>query len=160
MPLFTGGSRQGYARSQMPRPEYRHGPWGEGIRYWLEKRGKLQAELAREANVNANTMSRATRGLHVNTSSLERIANALQAPIEDVLVSPERKTRRDDERKLIQDITERVARQILETRDAPTTFESSIDTAVAALDAAEAADVEERRQVKRPQQKKGRGKKR
>lgn len=75
----------------MKRPKSGDGPWGEAIQYWLVKRAVQQADIAREASIRANTMSRAARGLDTTTRVLKKIAAAFQVPVDDVLISPERR---------------------------------------------------------------------
>ena len=129
MALFTGEVTQRYARASMPKPVSGDGPWGQGITYWLNRRGWRQADLQRAINepaneppsdnpISKNTISDATRGLDVNTATLRRIAKALDAPLDEVLVSPDRKDAREARKQLVLEITEKVVRD-LEAAHAP-----------------------------------------
>lgn len=112
MALFTDRLGGHYAPNHMPRAKRGNGPWGEAIEYWLRVKKISQADLVRATDVRANTISRVTRGFHTMTSVLEKIANALDVPLDAVLVSPERKMKNEERRQLVADITERVVRTI------------------------------------------------
>lgn len=72
------------------------GPWGEAIQYWLTHKGIRQSDLARSAKLPQNTISGAARGIHMTTRILARIAEALDVPLSDVLVSPARNSDEDE----------------------------------------------------------------
>jgi hypothetical protein len=119
MALFTGRSRADYPRVHMPKAATGDGPWGEAIEYWLNRKNWRQSDLLREIhNLNAhaktskNTISSAARGLDVSTRVLRVIAGALKAPLDSVLVSPERKLANEDRRRLAIEISEQVLRTI------------------------------------------------
>jgi len=96
------------------------GPWGAAIRYWLPKKDMSQADLVRGTGLKKNTISRATRGLPVNTTTLTKIAEVFNEPIEAVLVSPEWMDRTEARRRLIQDAVERALRNTeTDALDAP-----------------------------------------
>lgn len=118
MALFTDRQSTPYARRTMPQAPRGDGPWGEAIQYWLRARNKRQADLASDTGVRANTISRAARGFDTTTRVLRKIADALDAPLDSVLVSPERKLANEDRRRLIQEITELVVRTV-ETKHGP-----------------------------------------
>lgn len=88
------------------------GPWGEAIRYWLEKRRLTQAELERLSAIRKNTLSRAKRGYHTTTRVLERIALALEVPFGDILVSPAHHQAAEERKRLAAEITDRVLRDV------------------------------------------------
>lgn len=155
MALLAERRPGGYARARMPRPAYGDGPWGEAIRYWLAVRKIRQADLVRlireidpKDKTTPNTISNATRGFPTTTRVLEKIARALKAPIDAVLVSPERKLANEDRRRLAMEITETVLRT-MESGTAPP-LEPSPKTVDEAMDViqrsieAEASQVEER----------------
>ena len=79
----------------MPAPLTYERPWGAAIQYWLKLRGLLQADIVRNTGLTSNTVSRAVRGLHVNTQTLEIIADRgfhpLRLTVEDVLIAPDRR---------------------------------------------------------------------
>jgi len=112
MALFTGRLRADYAQPHMPQPAQADGPWGEAIVYWLNARRWRQADLARETGIEPKTISSVTRGFHTTTRILQRIAEALQIPLDAVLVSPDRKSANEQRKQMIQEITERVVRHI------------------------------------------------
>jgi len=138
MPLFTGSGVQSYARRHMPLPKRGGGPWGEAIRFWLDKRQIQQADVVRATGLRANTVSRATRGFHTTTRVLERIATALHAPIDQVLVSPVRKLANEERRALASEISEEVLRSIDER--AGTVSETAEATAAAATQVVDKAE--------------------
>lgn len=113
MALYTDGRVCDYARD-VAKPKVGTGPWGQAIRYWLNRRNELPADLVRNANrlkvgLTPNTVSRARRGFHVSTRVLEKISMALEVTIEEVLVSPDH---REDEARLSQLIQEGVQRSL------------------------------------------------
>lgn len=110
MALFTEPQRATYAQASMPQPTFAHGPWGEAIRHWLQKKNMSPADLARATGIQANTISRARRGFHTTTRVLEKIALAFKEPIEDVLVSPERRSALEDRKRIIQEAVEAALR--------------------------------------------------
>jgi hypothetical protein len=123
MALFTGKVREGYPAEQMPKPATGNGPWGEAISYCLDKRRWRQADLVRAAQAidpkkSKNTISTATRGLDCNTNTLRVIAAALEVALDEVLVSPARKSAQDRRRQMILDITEQVVRRVDATEGA------------------------------------------
>src|SRR4051812_42018863 len=117
MALFTATAAAGYARQHMPQPKSGSGPWGEAIRYWLKEKDMRQADLVRAVHVanpqetiTANTISNASRGLHCSTRTLEQIALALKVPLDEILVSPDRRSAQEARRQMVQEITEHVMR--------------------------------------------------
>jgi len=96
----------------MPQPAQADGPWGEAIRYWLNVRTMRQADLARETDIEAKTISSVTRGFHTTTRILQRIAEALEIPLDAVLVSPDRKSANEARKQMILEITEHVTKQV------------------------------------------------
>jgi len=138
MALFTERSLGGYAQRHMPLPRRAKGPWGEAIRYWLDKRQIQQADVVRVTGLTANTVSRATRGFHTTTRVLERIAFAIRVPIDQVLVSPVRKLANEERRALASEISEEVLRSIDERAGTVSeTAEATAATAAQAIDKAE-----------------------
>lgn len=136
MTLFTNRGGGGYSRDQMPEPDEGGGPWGEAIEYWLKDKKWVQADLERaidrlveqglvKKSLTKNTISSATRGFHCATATLEIIATGLGKPLEDVLVSPARKSVNEDRRRLAEEISARVLREI-DTRQSQTPFEDAI----------------------------------
>jgi len=116
----------------MPQPAIANGPWGEAIRYWLSVRKLRQADLARPVSkggtgLRANTISRVTRGFDTTTRVLRRIATALDIPLDQLLVSPQRHHESEDRRRLAIEIAERVLRT-LEQRDPYNDRASAIET--------------------------------
>ncbi len=92
----------------MPRPAHADGPWGEAIRHWLKAREWVQADLVRAiqdahpgSKIKANTISNAALGRDCRTSTLRQIADALQVPFEEVLVSPNRRSANEERKQLI-----------------------------------------------------------
>ncbi len=95
----------------MPKPAHGDGPWGDAIAYWLNVRKWRQADLVRAAaSLSKNTISIAANGFDVNTATLRAIAKALKVPIEDVLVSPERRQTREEQRRMIQEAVDAALR--------------------------------------------------
>ncbi len=120
MALFTSGVAGGYSSRQMPQPKTGNGPWGDAIRYWLRRRNMQQADLMRAIkemrhSTTANTISNASLGRDCHTKTLRIIAAALNVSIDEVLVSPDRKSEAEARKLMIQEITERVVRAV----DAP-----------------------------------------
>jgi transcriptional regulator with XRE-family HTH domain len=113
------------------------GPWGEAIRYWLPKKNMRQVDLARVANIEEKTISKITRGFHTTTRQLEKIARAFQVPIDDVLLSPDRRLTNADRHRLINEIsasvTEKVYREI-EGRSAADAGPIGLDHAAHAIE--------------------------
>ncbi|HEY6380742.1 MAG TPA: helix-turn-helix domain-containing protein [Pseudolabrys sp.] len=132
MTILQGARREGHAR-EVPQPAFSNGPWGEAIRYWLKERKWLQADLAKETGIRANTISRVSRGFHTTTSILERIAKAFNVPLDDVLLSPDRKLTNDHRRRLAVDIAEDVLRR-METRKAAAPLNEVLHDAVTSTD--------------------------
>ena len=112
--------------ANVTRPERQSGPWGEALQYWLDRKNWTQADLVRtmqkreraladprlrqkQRKVQPNTISRVARGLDTQTSVLKRIADALDVPLTDILVSP---ARREDRQKLAEAITRRVMQEL------------------------------------------------
>lgn len=123
MALFTGGEWESYPHPQMPKPASADGPWGEAITYWLNARGWRQADLLKAVHdvggtTNKNTISSATRGYNCSTRVLRVIASALKVPLEDVLVSPDRKSASEERRQLITEAVDRAMREY-DARNAP-----------------------------------------
>jgi transcriptional regulator with XRE-family HTH domain len=122
----------------MPKPPSGNGPWGEGITYWMNRRGMRQADLLRAVvasdgkPISKNTVSDASRGLDVNTDTLRRIAKALDVPLADVLVSPERREHNEARRAMIIEIVERAMHQLDAAITAPTTHH--VDAATRAVE--------------------------
>jgi transcriptional regulator with XRE-family HTH domain len=99
------------------------GPWGAAVQYWLDKLRWRQADLSRATGIEAKTISTIVRGYDTTTRMLRKIAHALdreatlrtlpnRITFEDVLVSPERKSALELRKAMIQEITERVAREM------------------------------------------------
>jgi len=103
MALLSEASRPNYPSPQMPQPARGDGPWGEAIAYWLDRRQWLPADLIEAADgaISKNTVYEACKGKDVNTSSLRVIASLLNAPLDEVLVSPARLKARDQQREVI-----------------------------------------------------------
>jgi transcriptional regulator with XRE-family HTH domain len=115
--FYAGNSSVGYARGHMPIPVSGDGPWGAAIAYWLARRQWRQADLLRamreqDKTISKNTISRAARGLDVSTRVLRSIATVLNAPLELVLVSPERFRTDEQERRKLIDTVDEVLRQM------------------------------------------------
>jgi len=110
MGLVASDLSRGYAPRHMAARVSGTGPWGAAIRYWLPRKNMLQADLMRATGLRKNTISRATRGLDVNTTTLEKIAEAFHEPIELVLVSPEWMDHAETRRQLIQEAVENALR--------------------------------------------------
>jgi transcriptional regulator with XRE-family HTH domain len=115
MTLFTGASAEGYPRGHMPAASIGDGPWGEAISYWLKRKGWRQADLVKaiqnqHKNTSKNTISKAVRGFDTTTRVLRTISQALQVPLDLVLVSPDRKSANDARRQMVAEITEQVVR--------------------------------------------------
>jgi hypothetical protein len=130
MALFTTGAVGGYSRRQMPQPKTGNGPWGDAIRYWLRRRNMQQADLMRaikdmRETTTANTISNAALGRDCHTKTLRIIAAALNVSIDEVLVSPDRKSDAEARKLMIQEITERVVRTI-DTPIAPSSLPPSL----------------------------------
>lgn len=126
MALLMSIERRAYADGRM-RPTAGDGPWGEAIIYWLKKRGWSQADLGRAASAIAkkdqatnlkNTVSNACLGRDCHTRTLRLLAAALNVPLDQLLVSPERKSDNERMRAVAVDIAERVLRQ-MEASGAP-----------------------------------------
>lgn len=112
MGLFTRPSADDYAGDLMPGAEHGTRPWGKAIEYWIRTKGVSQADLVRSTKKGKNTISRATRGLDVHTSTLVAIAKAFKEPIEVVLVSPEWLDRQDAQKRVIQSAVEEALRSL------------------------------------------------
>jgi len=124
--------REGDAR-RVPQPPLSDGPWGEAIRYWLNERKWLQADLSKKTGIRPNTISRATRGFHTTTRVLERIAQVFKVPLDDVLVSPNRKLANEQRRRWAVDIAEDVLRR-MEARASAAPLNEVLDDAVTSAD--------------------------
>ncbi len=153
MALFTTPSAGGYSSRQMPQPKTGNGPWGDAIRYWLKKRDMIQADLWRVIQeqghkTTTNTISNACLGRDCNTNTLRIIATALNVPLDEILVSPDRQSESERRRLMILEITEHVVRAV-DTRGTPQAA-PSIDQDVERLhQATEIEEREERAQRKR-----------
>jgi hypothetical protein len=109
----------------MPQAEHGDGPWGEAIEYWLKVKRWKQADLRRafeelpdlQRGGGKNTVSTAVRGLDVNTSTLRGIAKAFGVPLEEVLVSPDRRSAKERERELVEQISAKVYRDVTAERE-------------------------------------------
>ena len=123
MALFTGAVRKTHTRPKMAQPEYADGPWGSAIQYWLNRLKWRQSDLARATGIEPKTISSIVRGFDTTTRMLRRIWDALlkegqrRSPLnhlyfEEVLVSPEAKSEAEKKRLWIQEITEKVAREL------------------------------------------------
>lgn len=110
MTLFTATAAEGYSSQRMPQPAFADGPWGEAIRYWLNVRKLRQSDLVARTDLQANTISRATRGFHTTTRVLEKLAKALDIRFDEILVSPDRKSANEERRRLAVEISEQVLR--------------------------------------------------
>ncbi len=116
MGLYTKTVAYVYARQRMTRV-LSDGPWGAAIRYWLDRKGWTQTDLRKESGVKKNTVSKATRGFDVNTSTLRQIAAGLKVSISDVLVSPTRRLAAEETRRMAIEAAEYVLneRRVSET---------------------------------------------
>jgi len=101
----------GYSRDSMPKPAIADGPWGEAIEHWLGVRKLRQADVVKLTGINANTVSRAARGFDCSTRVLRRIAIALDARLDEILVSPNRKVANEERDRRV---TEAVKRALIE----------------------------------------------
>lgn len=146
MALFTDRALDSYSQRRMPQPARGDGPWGEAITYWLNIRTWRQADLVRalKGNIDKNTVSRAANGHDVNTATLRLIAAALNAPLEDVLVSPIRKRQGEELRRMAHDVLEEFFRRA-ERPHQPQISEAAAHAAMETVVAeAERADARER----------------
>lgn len=148
MALFTEKSEGQYAQPHMPQPAKGDGPWGEAIAYWLNVRHWRQADLVRatKGGLSKNTVSIAFNGLDVNTETLRIIAKALNAPLDEVLVSPDRKSANETRKQMVIEIAERVLRDVESTRSVGQMPSADLDRAVEKFD--EAITNEERRRAR------------
>lgn len=128
MSLLMQETTGGYSRRHMPQPKTGDGPWGEAIRYWLKRLDLQQADLMRtirelDGGTTSNTISNASRGLDCHTKTLRIIAAALNqvalqksimagVTLDDALVSPARQSELERLKRMVQEITERVVRQM------------------------------------------------
>ncbi len=117
MPLFTGAVGGGYSRRHMPQPKSGDGPWGAAIRYWLNRRGMQQADLVRtikalNGTTTPNTLSTAIRGFDCSTRTLRIIAAALKVSLDEVLVSPDKKSDVEARKAFVAEVAERVVRDL------------------------------------------------
>lgn len=112
MALFTDRVGRAYAQRHMPKPATGEGPWGEAVEYWLKEKKIRQADLARATGIEPKIISKIARGFHTSTRSLERIAVALELPLDAVLVSPDRKSALEERKRMIMEITELVTRRV------------------------------------------------
>lgn len=110
MGLFASDSSHGYAPRHMPAAKRGLGPWGAAIRYWFPRKNMNGADLMRATGLKKNTISRAVRGLPVNTTTLTKIAQAFKEPVELILVSPEWMEHAGVRRQMIQDAVESALR--------------------------------------------------
>lgn len=62
------------------------GPWGRAVRQLRAEKGWTMRKLASEAGVSVNTMTSVERGRHTQTIILQKIADALSVPIDEVLL--------------------------------------------------------------------------
>ncbi len=158
MPLFTGSAAGGYSRRHMPQPKSGDGPWGDAIRYWLTRRGMQQADLVRaikglNGTTTPNTLSTAFRGLDCNTRTLRIIATALKVSLDEVLISPDRKSDVEARKAFVAEVTERVVRD-LELTTRPTPPVPSVDEAIQQLHRATRAKEDSERQLRGSREKK------
>lgn len=63
-------------------------PWGRALRAWLDLRGLAQAELARDAGLDAGTVAHVVHGGHCSTATLMKIAGALGVNVADLFTPP------------------------------------------------------------------------
>ncbi len=134
MALFTEMRDKHYSRAVMPKPVEGDGPWKAAIAYWLDKHDWSAADLARHVKMPENTVSRAVRGWHVNTRTLERIADGFGVTLEEVLVSPARRSTEEQQRLVIQDAVERALKNMARPPSAPADpMEDSINASMRAI---------------------------
>lgn len=130
MTLFTGAVRKADTQPEMAQPAYDDGPWGPAVQYWLNRLKWRQADLSRATGIEAKTISSIVRGFDTTTRMLRKIFDAIQiearkrSPLahiafEEVLVSPDRKSEADRKKLWVQDIVERVARELEERSTLP-----------------------------------------
>ncbi len=123
MALFTNVAPKADTRREMAQPEYDDGPWGPAIQHWLNRLKWRQADLSRATGIEPKTISSIVRGFDTTTRMLRKIQAALheealrRSPLhhiafEDVLVSPDRKSEAEKKKLWVQEITERVARDL------------------------------------------------
>ena len=62
--------------------------WGESLRALLKERGLTQVELARLAGINRGTIQHVVRGGHCSTDTLEKIAEALEVDLAELMATP------------------------------------------------------------------------
>jgi hypothetical protein len=98
MPLLLSDPEDDYAEGEMTSRKSGAGPWGEAIRYWMGERGiksnKALAEKVRATDggkFTEKTAGNLVKGGTATTTTLRRVARALNVPIEQVLISPERR---------------------------------------------------------------------
>lgn len=63
-------------------------PWGQALRAWLDLRGLAQAELARDAGLDAGTVAHVVHGGHCSTATLMKLAGALGVDVADLFTPP------------------------------------------------------------------------
>jgi transcriptional regulator with XRE-family HTH domain len=106
MATFTAQSRRGYPPVPVTLPAKAPGPWGEAIDYWLKQKNMRQADLVRASGIDPNTISSIVRGFNTTTRLLWMIAKALQVPIDEVLLSPTRRTGSEAQKRMIAEAVE------------------------------------------------------
>lgn len=128
----------------MPAPKTGSGPWGEALKYWLPRRDMRQSDLARETGIEEKTISSIARGFHTTTRKLERIAEVLKVPIDDVLISPARRLAIEERRRIAQDVAERVLRELEADAQPPAEARQSFNDEMDGLVRAAERSVEQR----------------
>jgi transcriptional regulator with XRE-family HTH domain len=106
MASFTHRQRRDYPPVPVTLPPKAPGPWGEAIDYWLKQKGWRQADLVRASGIDPNTISSIVRGFNTTTRLLWAIAKALQVPIDEVLLSPTRRTGSEAQKRMIAEAVE------------------------------------------------------
>lgn len=153
MGLFTPQAADGYIAEPVAHKTIGMRPWGAAIRYWLPRKNMSPADLVRKTRLSKNTISRAVRGLDVNTGTLAKIAEKLEEPLEMVLISPEWMDREQSQIKVIQEAVVRALRdERTQPGHAPTAAEPDGSTAMSRLLEAATAARDELAHSRRPPQ--------
>ncbi len=129
---------------------YADGPWGPAVKYWLDFLKWRQADLARASGIEPKTISTIFRGYDTTTRMLRKITRAFQQEakrqqlpisitLEDVLVSPDRKSEAERRKLMVQEIVERVWRDVDEkltpVRPEPAALHPTMKQIVAEIEA-------------------------
>lgn len=116
------------------------GPWGKAIERLRLAARKTKKQVAKAADMTATTYGRIERGDHTQTRNIAKIAEALHVPIEEALVSPDRRLSKGDWDRIVGEIyplvAEKFRREFEElsghvTQDAIKTIEESVRQAAA-----------------------------